>query len=397
MARQTTISTHGSSHRPGTRANPAHNVREPGITDHEPHIRQGGHYEVWIHEDTRAAYTRIFGEALAEYNARTRPARQIPDYYEHLQEQVRQYDERVAQLKEAPEQSIGRDGKPKTDKSGKPVMKKAKPPVQPVREFIIGVYRDVDQEDARAIVQDYLTSFKTRNPNLEVIGAYYHADEDGQPSLHLDYIPVSRKHGSKRGLSVQNNMEEALREQGIKPTGKQTQTALQQWTQAENAYMESLVLQRGKEQGKDYIVIHPQAGKHSRHLPTQQYKLQQEAQKQQAQQAALDAQAEAQAQAAQKIIADRAALEAQATRTRLDNAILKKLREQPAPGGGTLYDFVGNEVKKEHREQRQQAQPKTPPTPPRTPQEAVKAAQATDEAVNEKKRLQRQQGPIYGG
>lgn len=395
MARETTISTHGSSHRPGTRANQAHNVREPGITDHEPHISQGGHYEVWVHEDAREAYARIFGEALAEYNARTRPARQIPDYLEHLQEKVRQYDERVAQLKEAPEQSVGRDGQPKTDKNGKPVMKKAKPPVQPVRELIVGVYRDVDQEDARAVLQDYLASFKARNPNLEVIGAYYHADEDGQPGLHLDYIPVSRKHGG-RGLSVQNNMEEALREQGIKPTGKQTQTALQQWTQAENAYLESLVLQRGREQGKDYAVIHPQAGKHSRHLPTQQYKLQQEAQKQQAQQAALDTQAEAQAQAAQKIIDDRAALDAQAARTRLDNAILKKLREQPAPGGGTLYDFVGNEVKRERREQMQQAQPKTPPRPPRTAQEEVAAARATDKRVNGEKRLQRQQGPEYG-
>lgn len=289
MPRETTISTHGSSHRKGTRGNQDHNNREPGITDHEDHIQPGGHWEAWIHEDVGAAYDRIFGEALAEYNARQRPARQIPDYLAHLQEKVRQYDARVTQLKEHPEQSMGRDRKPKFDKDGNPVMKQAKPPVQPYRELIVGVYRDVDQEDAKAILKDYLAGFKDRNPNMEVIGAYYHADEEGQPGLHIDYIPVSRKSGKKRGLSVQNNMEEALKEQGIMPTGKQTQTPLQQWTARENAYLESLVLQRGKEQGKDYAVIHPEAGKHSRHKQTWLYKLEQEAKKQQATQEAQDA------------------------------------------------------------------------------------------------------------
>lgn len=390
--RETTISTHGSSHRPGTRANQAHNVREPGITDHEPHISQGGHYEVWVHEDARAAYARIFGAALAEYNARTRPARQIPDYLEHLQEKVRQYDERVAQLKEAPEQSIGRDGQPKTDKNGQPVMKKAKPPVQPVRELIVGVYRDVDQADAKAILQDYLASFRTRNPNLEVIGAYYHADEDGQPGLHLDYIPVSRKHGG-RGLAVQNNMEEALKEQGIMPTGKQTQTALQQWTQAENAYLESLVLQRGKDKKKDYTVIHPQAGKHSRHVPTAQYKLQQEALKLAEDQAATQKWREelaAWSGEEQRRLGGMAAQIA-ADLPKSDAAVLDAVNRRKMKDGRTLRQHIEADLQKQ-----MQGQTVTIKQPPQVDAVAAALREAARQQEKEQERQdwqQRHQGP----
>ena len=95
-----------------------------------------------------------------------------------------------------------------------------------------------------------MENFRQRNPNLEVIGAYYHDDEirddgkggkiQGAPHLHVDYIPVSRNRwqnfidkqnkqeglidkltGKKiekktrvNGLDVENSLTEALEAQG---------------------------------------------------------------------------------------------------------------------------------------------------------------------------------------
>ena len=57
-------------------------------------------------------------------------------------------------------------------------------------------------ENVRQLYIEYLNNFIQRNPNFEVIGAYYHDDESrddgkggripGAPHLHVDYIPVSR-------------------------------------------------------------------------------------------------------------------------------------------------------------------------------------------------------------
>lgn len=48
----------------------------------------------------------------------------------------------------------------------------------------------------KKILKDYVQDWKRRNPNLEMIGAYYHNDEQGkQPHVHIDYVPVA--HGYK--------------------------------------------------------------------------------------------------------------------------------------------------------------------------------------------------------
>lgn len=91
-------------------------------------------------------------------------------------------------------------------------------------------------------------------------------------------------------------------------------------------------------------------------------------------------------------LAAEAALDTPKTKTRLDNAILEKLKAQPGVNGfATLYDFVADTVKQERR---QQLTP--PPKPPKTTQDAIEAAKAAAEAVKERERLNRQNGLDYG-
>lgn len=91
-----------------------------------------------------------------------------------------------------------------------------------------------DEEVQKAIYKANVEEFIKQNPNMKVIGAYYHADEmheddngnlvKGAPHLHLDYIPVAYKCNS--GQKVQNTMNGALKEQGIVKIEIDAETAL---------------------------------------------------------------------------------------------------------------------------------------------------------------------------
>ena len=75
-----------------------------------------------------------------------------------------------------------------------------------------------DEEVQKAIYKAYVDEFIKQNPNMKVIGAYYHADEmrddgngaliKGAPHLHLDYIPVAYK--CKRGQRVSKLNERSI-------------------------------------------------------------------------------------------------------------------------------------------------------------------------------------------
>lgn len=65
-----TISTHN-----GSQVARQHNLRNPKVICKEDHIDPNGHFEVWLDEDPKAAYERLFGEAVKAYNEKqTRPA-----------------------------------------------------------------------------------------------------------------------------------------------------------------------------------------------------------------------------------------------------------------------------------------------------------------------------------
>lgn len=54
-------------------------------------------------------------------------------------------------------------------------------------------------------MRKFVEEWQERNPNLELIGAYYHGDEPGaEPHVHLDYIPVA--HGYTKGIETQTGL-----------------------------------------------------------------------------------------------------------------------------------------------------------------------------------------------
>lgn len=223
-----TISTHN-----GSSVARDHNIRNKKVVSKEKHIDPNGHYEVWVDEPARKAYDRLFGEAVARYNAnQSRPERRIKSYYNN----------------------ICKDKKK-----------------NPVYEMIIGIYGKDENDNpicskdqGKEIMRTFVETWKERNPNLELIGAYYHADEpNAEPHVHIDYIPVA--HGYTRGLETQTGLVKALSEQGFEKVGKHT--AQIQWEKQENDYLTKLCSSRG------LVVEHP-CIKNREHLETAALKAQ---------------------------------------------------------------------------------------------------------------------------
>lgn len=219
-----TIATHN-----GSQAHRQHNIRAERVVSKEEHIEKNGRYEIWHDEAPRAAYHKLFNEAVKAYNAKqTRADRQIKDYYSKIE---------------------------KDDKK------------HPVYEMIIGIYpgkcEHIEPEVQKAIMRDFVDDWAARNPNLYMCGAYYHADEQGEPHVHIDYIPIA--HGYERSMETQTGLVKALSEQGFEKQGRLT--AQMQWQARENKRLEELCIGRG------LTIEHPTKEKQE-HLHTELYKAQ---------------------------------------------------------------------------------------------------------------------------
>lgn len=147
-------------------------------SEKEKHIDPDGWHETWIEEPIEKAYERLFGEALNEYNERQkRSDRKIKNYLQNVRQNSKLND---------------------------------------CYEFIVQIGNEKNHPDAKTshiILDEYFKNFLSRNEGLEVIGAYFHADEvGGTPHLHVDYIPVAQ--GKKTGLKVRNNLNSALKNLG---------------------------------------------------------------------------------------------------------------------------------------------------------------------------------------
>ncbi len=123
----------------------------------------------------------------------------------------------------------------------------------------------IDEQVGKQILREFVDSWKDRNPNLELIGAYYHADEEGVPHVHCDYVPVA--HGYTRGMETQTGLVKALGEMGFEKQGKATAQIL--WEHRENNTLETLCKARG------LIIEHP-LEENRVHLQTDAYKARQE-------------------------------------------------------------------------------------------------------------------------
>ena len=226
-----TIATHN-----GSQVARQHNLRNPKVICKEDHIDPDGHFEVWLDEDPKAAYERLFGEAVQAYTEKqSRPDRLITDYYKQICE----------------------DSKKK-----------------PVYELIIGIYgKKADgtpicsKNDGRRILRAFTEDWERRNPNLKLCGLYYHCDESVGVNgsqvghVHIDYIPYGV--GFSRGVAIQSSLTKALEQQGFQSQGLNN-TAQMQWEARENQFLATLCAHAGFE------VVRGKGGKE--HLDTATYK-----------------------------------------------------------------------------------------------------------------------------
>ena len=181
------------------------------------------------------AYDKLFGEALAAYNAKQkRKDRCIENYYEKIRQ-----------------------------------SKQEKPFYEVI--FQIGNKDDMGAASengqlAATILDQFLKDFIKRNPQLHVYSAHLHMDE-ATPHLHIDFIPFTT--GSTRGLSTRVSLKQALADQGIKGEGR-SMTERDLWVQREKEALAGLMLEHGIEW--------EQKDEHREHLSVLEYKKEQRAQ-----------------------------------------------------------------------------------------------------------------------
>ena len=223
-----TIATHV-----GTKIARQHNIRDKRITDKEAHIDPNGKHEVWLNCNLteKEAYHKLFDSAVAEYNSRQkRNDRRISDYYEKIRNDKQKHT---------------------------------------AYEMIVSVgnmEERIPEELSYEILTEFVEGWKEKNPNMYMFGCYYHADEQGVPHVHIDYIPVGTNY--TRGMKKQVSSSKALEEMGF-VTDTFKGTAQVKWIHSENERLETICNNHGVE------VYHPQTGKE--HLEKDLYILEKQA------------------------------------------------------------------------------------------------------------------------
>ena len=202
-----TVSFHG---RGGV--NQAHNRRSEGAVDRanqkdiaaglKEHIRENGHYEIWIDKTPKEALKEKLDPVIEKYNAKqTRKDRRYS-----VEKEMARYNSKS---------------------NTKDAM---------VRECIVtlgNVANHPDDAECRRFLYRSLKEFQKKNPDFAICGAYYHADEPkSAPHLHIDFIPLHKK--KKRGLDLQIGMSGALEDMGYVQESYQSKAdrvggALTQW------------------------------------------------------------------------------------------------------------------------------------------------------------------------
>ncbi|MBY7131359.1 plasmid recombination protein [Bacillus sp. 8YEL33] len=131
-----------------------------------------------VQKDLKELYQEEFGEVSEKYNAKQkRNDRKIDDYYKHIQ------SSKKTSLQQEMIIQVG-------DKD----------------DF----FSKQDFEKANEILEEWLSGFEKRNPNLKIYNAVIHNDESS-PHMHLNFVPVAS--GYKRGLEKQVSFDRAITQQ----------------------------------------------------------------------------------------------------------------------------------------------------------------------------------------
>lgn len=187
-----------------------HNSRDTKFCEKEKHIDLTKTHENWKSEKLADAYHRLFDDSVKEYNSRQkRPERQIKNYLDTVSKKNKQHA---------------------------------------VYECIVQVgSKDVrcDEQTGKKVLKEYVDSWAERNPSLALIGAYYHADEEGAPHVHIDYVPVAT--GYKNGMKKQAGLAKAFEQMNLKPTKVNGKFVTGQiiWQQRERDALADLCRQNG--------------------------------------------------------------------------------------------------------------------------------------------------------
>ena len=192
---------HGANVEHNNRDFIADNIDTARIADNITYARQ----------DVRQAYQELFGDALQEYNDKQkRSDRKIDDYYTHIQNGKREeaFYELIVQFGDSKTAGVGTS----------------------------------NGTTAQRLLDEYMRSFKERNPNLHVFNAVCHMDE-ASPHLHINIIPFYTE-GRKNGLSKGVSMRAALDEQGFSNSSKKA-NSLVEWEDSERDVMEQILRKYG--------------------------------------------------------------------------------------------------------------------------------------------------------
>ncbi|MCD8028762.1 MAG: plasmid recombination protein [Erysipelotrichaceae bacterium] len=123
-------------------------------------------------------YHELFDQSIEEYNShQTRKDRKIKNYYNNIynSKKHKTYQEMVIQVGD--------------------------------------MEHHPDDEICKAIYHDYAERFQQRYPQMKVIGAYIHLDEE-TPHMHFEYIPWATYEGKKQHIQISNNR--AIQQMGFK-------------------------------------------------------------------------------------------------------------------------------------------------------------------------------------
>lgn len=177
----------------------------------------------YCNENIKKVYHELFDKALVRYNAKQkRSDRVIDNYYEKIRtgRQEKLFHEVIFQIGNKEDMNV----------------------------------QSENGELAKSMLDDFMSEFQNRNPNLRVFSAHLHMDEE-TPHLHIDFVPFTT--GSKRGMDTRVSLKQALADQGYLG-GMKRETEWSQWMVAEKQELSKVMERHG--------VSWKQLGTHRRHL-----------------------------------------------------------------------------------------------------------------------------------
>lgn len=238
---QSTLSFHMSE-----QMNEKHNLR----TIYVPYVdtaKSKDNVYYLFSESKEQAYHKLFDEAVEEYNVKQkRKDRRIEDYLKKIQKAEEKQKKLLAQ-KRAEGCSYKEISKYKKAKQSSYEIVVSLGNIQQNPEFSPGGEK---ADVVKAILDDYIKGFQSRNPNVYLYQSCIHCDETGVIHAHLDMVFYSDSF--KTGLRRRVSLNKALEDMGFvsdekSENGQKKQLAVEKWQNAERNQLHDIAKKYGIE------------------------------------------------------------------------------------------------------------------------------------------------------